>query len=212
MGVKEGGREGGMGGRQKSGDKSPACAGMLRIEQHANLNPLRERHKHTGREDMGLSGKERDVRSSSCRSPLHLLGVGSVSCRQQLGNLSAHLKASVLITAAIPLGALCSRLLLLFPPPSASMSLAVSVHVILTHLVYQRVVFWRTHLHCSIPLSDPYVASFSWTHDSVSSFDSLRPSAKSILRTNLFGETLTTDCSALNLLKLQRFWWYFQLA
>lgn len=58
--------KGELGGVDKC-SKSPACMGKLRIGQHVNLNPLRERRKHTGRENKAWSGKERDVRSlSSC--------------------------------------------------------------------------------------------------------------------------------------------------
>lgn len=55
--------------------KAQAVWGKLRIGQHVNLNPLRERRKHTGRKNKGLSGKERDVRSLSSRSLLHPLSV-----------------------------------------------------------------------------------------------------------------------------------------
>lgn len=76
-GKRDDGSEGGMdgwkergGGRDKCSE-SPACAGILRIGWHVNLNPFRERRKHTGRENTGLSGKERDVRSLSPHSLLH---------------------------------------------------------------------------------------------------------------------------------------------
>lgn len=77
MGVKEGWMEGewrGGGGRDKC-SKSPACVGKLRIGQHVNLNPFRERRKHSGRENKALSGKERDVRSLSSCFLLHPLSV-----------------------------------------------------------------------------------------------------------------------------------------
>lgn len=75
MGVKEVRMEGeGRTGRNKC-SKIPACAGKQRIDQHVNLNPFRERRKHTGRENKGLSGKERDVRSLSFHSLLHPLSV-----------------------------------------------------------------------------------------------------------------------------------------
>lgn len=75
------------GGRDKCSECG-ACAGKLRIGQHVNLNPFGERRKHTRRENRGLSGEERDVRSLSLRSLLHPLSVWSASCRQQLGNPS----------------------------------------------------------------------------------------------------------------------------
>ncbi len=49
--------------------------GCRGIGQHVNLNPFRERRKHTGRENKGLSGKERDMRSLSSPSFLHPLCV-----------------------------------------------------------------------------------------------------------------------------------------
>lgn len=45
--------------------KPRLCVGKLRIGKHVNLNPFRERGKHTGRENKVLSGKERDERSLS---------------------------------------------------------------------------------------------------------------------------------------------------
>lgn len=65
----------GEGERRDKCSKSPTCVGKLRIGQHVNLNPFRERRKHTGRENKGLSGKERDVRSLSSRALLHPLSV-----------------------------------------------------------------------------------------------------------------------------------------
>lgn len=41
--------DGRRGGTDKC-NKSPACVGKWRIGQHVNLNPFRERRKHTGRE------------------------------------------------------------------------------------------------------------------------------------------------------------------
>lgn len=63
-----------LGGGDKC-SKSPACMGKLRIGQHVNLNPLRERRKHTGRGNKAWSGKERDVRSLSSCVLLHPLSV-----------------------------------------------------------------------------------------------------------------------------------------
>ena len=77
-GERDDGSEGWMDGWMEgeiNAAKTPACAGKPRIGQHVNLNPFRERRKHTGRENKGLSGKERDVRSLSSRSLLHPLSV-----------------------------------------------------------------------------------------------------------------------------------------
>lgn len=38
--------------------KAQSAKGKLRIGQHVNLNPFRERGEHTGRENKALSGKE----------------------------------------------------------------------------------------------------------------------------------------------------------
>lgn len=93
-GKRDGVKEGWMDGRRAEEEaeinaaKTPACAGKLRIGQHVNLNPSMERRKHTGRENRGLSGKERDVRSLSSRSLLHPFSLWSASCRQRPGNPS----------------------------------------------------------------------------------------------------------------------------
>lgn len=78
----------GGGGRRDKRSESQACAGMLRIGRHVNLNPLRERRKTRRKGEQGteLEGgggggwskkkeKERDVRSLSSCSLLHPLSV-----------------------------------------------------------------------------------------------------------------------------------------
>lgn len=98
--------------RQRRGiDKCSKSPGLwrerLRIGQHVNLNPFRERRKHTGRENKGLSGKESDVRSLS--SPQSF--IPSV-CDQPVAGSSREIppylsEASLLITAFISLGSFC---------------------------------------------------------------------------------------------------------
>lgn len=75
------GSEGEDGWKERGGDKcskkthTRACAGEMRIGQHVNLNPFRERHKHTGRENKGLSGKE-----GGCKIFVFLLSPSSPQC------------------------------------------------------------------------------------------------------------------------------------
>ncbi len=52
MGVKEGWMDGRR-GEEINAAKTPARVGEMRIGQHVNLNPFRERQKHTGRENKG---------------------------------------------------------------------------------------------------------------------------------------------------------------
>lgn len=79
-GTRDDGTEGGMDGRRgEEAEINAANARPVRgcrgIGQHVNLNPFRDGRKHTGRENKGLSGKERDVRSLSSHSFLHPLSV-----------------------------------------------------------------------------------------------------------------------------------------
>lgn len=62
-------------GEEINAAKTQACEGEMWTGQHVNFNPFRESYKHTGRENKGLNGKERDVRSLSSCSLLHPLSV-----------------------------------------------------------------------------------------------------------------------------------------
>lgn len=55
--------------------QKPTLCRERRIGQHVNLNPFSERRKHTGGENKGLSGKERDGISLSSCLLLHPLSV-----------------------------------------------------------------------------------------------------------------------------------------
>lgn len=92
-------------------NKSPACVGKWRIGQHVNLNPFRERRKHTGREQ-GIEWKR-----EGCEIFVFLLSPLSPLC--VISQLQAAVGKSLLITALISLGSSCSLFLFsfLFPSP-----------------------------------------------------------------------------------------------